>query len=326
MDAPNRLAGQGVPFAAMREEDIMSVIRNRGPLQDSRVILGPGDDLAMVRCKSGQNLLIGVDQVVDGLHVNADTMDWDRIGRKAVHRCLSDIAAMAGLPLASVVSVAVPTGATRLNIEALCVGLNAAADDWNTPLVGGDIAIHRTDEGPLTIAVTVVGTPHAVGAITRGGGRAGDLLIVTGNLGCSMLPDGTGHHLDFYPRIEEAIAAADTFGTRLHAMIDISDGLGRDAGRLAEASGLQAEINMNRLPRRGAATALDAMRDGEDYELLLAVAGDTEIPASFEGRGESCPLTIIGSLHASDEGSGQVNAVTADGQVLDGSAMGWDHG
>ena len=115
MDAPNRLAGQGVPFAAMREEDIMSVIRNRGPLQDSRVILGPGDDLAMVRCKSGQNLLIGVDQVVDGLHVNADTMDWDRIGRKAVHRCLSDIAAMAGLPLASVA----PSGekATALTLD-----------------------------------------------------------------------------------------------------------------------------------------------------------------------------------------------------------------
>jgi thiamine-monophosphate kinase len=314
----------------MREQDIMAVITSQRRLTDPRVLLGPGDDLAALllqRQGGGGALLLGVDQVIDGLHVHAHAVSWDRIGRKAVHRSLSDVAAMAGRPLATLAAVVVPTSAEVAEIEALCSGLNAAATAWEAPLVGGDVAIQRDAGGPLTISVTVLATAdEALGPVSRGGGRAGDVLLVTGHLGGSLKPDGTGHHLDFIPRVDEAHAAADLLGESLHAMIDISDGLGRDAARLAAASGLQAQINMARLPLRAGAGAMDALQDGEDYELLMAVDARATVPASLEGRHGRCPLTVIGSLGTWEASTHRVVVTEPGGTQLDGSKFGWDHG
>ena len=316
-----------VPSAIMREQDIMAVIRGRAPLADSRVILGPGDDLAALQAGSGGALLVGVDQVVDGLHVIAADISWDRIGRKAVNRSLSDIAAMAGRPLATLASVVLPADASSSEVEALCRGLNLAASDWEAPLVGGDVALHRTSDGPLTVSVTVLATAHeACGPVTRSGGQHGDLLVVTGSLGGSLEPDGTGSHLDFCPRIDEALAAADSFGPALHAMIDISDGLGRDAGRIAEASGLQARLDMHRLPQRGTASPMDALQDGEDYELLMAVSADCDLPDALTGRMGPCPLSVVGSLQPMAGGTDHVIVTSRDGAAFEGSQLGWDHG
>jgi thiamine-monophosphate kinase len=290
--------------------------------------MGPGDDLAQVLVgEGGGSLLVGVDQVIDGLHVVADRVSWDRIGSKAMRRALSDVAAMAGKPLASLASVVLPPGALDDDITALCKGLHETAEAFHAPLVGGDVAIHRLAEHPLTVSVTVLATPISPGPVHRSGAREGDLLVVTGQLGGSLLEDGGGHHLDFCPRISEAARLRELLGERLHAMIDISDGVGRDAGRLADAAGLQVQLESDLLPLREHASVAAAMGDGEDYELLMAVAADTAIPPTVPGIAPPCQLTSIGRFNALPTADAhRVMLVDGAGSAVDASECGWDHG
>ncbi|MDP6986731.1 MAG: thiamine-phosphate kinase [Phycisphaerales bacterium] len=312
----------------MNESDVLAVIRERVLTADPRVLMGPGDDLAQILVGEGSgSLLVGVDQVIDGLHVLADRVSWDRIGGKAMRRALSDVAAMAGHPLASLASVVLPPGALDDDITALCKGLHETAEAFHAPVVGGDVAIHRLTDHPLTVSVTVLATPRASGPVQRSGAREGDLLVVTGQLGGSLREDGGGHHLEFCPRISEAARLQEVFGKHLHAMIDISDGLGRDAGRLADAAGLQVQIDSDLLPLRDRASVAAAMGDGEDYELLMAVAADTVIPPNVPGTAPPCQLTTIGRFNALPTAEAhRVMLVDAVGPAVDASECGWDHG
>tara|TARA_B100000959_G_scaffold285376_1_gene359951 strand:+ start:469 stop:1416 length:948 start_codon:yes stop_codon:yes gene_type:complete len=311
----------------VNESDVLAVIRERVQTTDPRVLLGPGDDLAEVLVgDEAASLLVGVDQVVDGLHVLAARVSWDRIGGKAMRRALSDVAAMAGTPLASVASVVLPPNALDTDIKALCKGLHETAAAFDAPLVGGDVAIHRLPDHPLSVSVTVLATPVPPGPVRRNGACDGDLLVVTGHLGGSLEDGGGGSHLDFTPRISEALHLRELFGKGLHAMIDISDGLGRDAGRLAEAAGLQAHIEAEKLPRRPAASIAAAMGDGEDYELLMAVAKDAEVPDSVPGDHGPCPLTVIGHFAPNPAGDDRRVVVFGEDGQEDASECGWDHG
>ena len=315
-------------MACVNESDVLAVIRERARSADPRVLLGPGDDLAHVQVGDGNaSLLVGVDQVIDGLHVLAERIAWDRIGAKAIHRAMSDVAAMAGTPLASLASVVLPADARESDVEALCKGLQETAEACDAPLVGGDIAIHRVAEHPLSVSVTVLAIPVPPGPVLRSGACAGDLLAVTGCLGGSVREDGTGHHLDFRPRIAEALELRKLLGPDLHAMIDISDGLGRDTGRLAEGGGVQASLVADTIPRRPGASLAASMGDGEDYELLMAVAAGAEVPTAIAGGDGACPVTVIGrfaSLPAGD--SRRVLLLDAGGGEVDASGCGWDHG
>lgn len=313
-------------MAPVQESDVLKLIQDRVQTQDPRVLLGPGDDLAAIRSRAGV-LLAGVDQIVDGLHVLADRVPWDRIGQKAVHRSVSDIAAMAGSPLATLASVVLPAGTPTANVELLCTGLHEAAEAVGAPLVGGDVAIHLSKDHPLTISVTVLAEASNGGPIERGGAKAGDHLYVTGTLGGSLMADGTGHHLDFCPRVAEALELLAALGKDLHAMIDISDGLGRDAGRVASASDLQVRIDTAAVPCRVGATMKDALRDGEDYELLCAVAPDAAVPADLGAGDPRCPITPIGVFVAMPESdTRRVLLQHPDGSSTDGTHLGWDHG
>ena len=202
-------------MATVQESDVLKLIQDRVQTKDPRVLLGPGDDLAAIRSPAG-TLLAGVDQIIDGLHVFADRVPWNRIGQKAVHRSASDIAAMAGSPLATLASVVLPAGTSPANVELLCAGLHNAAEAVGAPLVGGDVAIHLSKDHPLTLSVTVLGEATKHGPIERRGAKAGDHLYVTGTLGGSLMPDGTGHHLDFCPRVAEALELLDALGDDLH--------------------------------------------------------------------------------------------------------------
>ena len=123
----------------VRESDVLKSILGRSPSTDPRVLIGPGDDLACVRVASpesaatGPSLLVGVDQVIDGLHVRADLVPWNLIGRKAVCRALSDVAAMVGRPLATVATALLPAGAEASDVEALCAGLFDTAAALQAP-------------------------------------------------------------------------------------------------------------------------------------------------------------------------------------------------
>ncbi len=252
----------------MREAEIIQWIRQRYAGDPARVPVGPGDDVAVVRPGS-ERVLVTTDQVLDGVHFVLADVGAEAAGRKAMARNLSDVAAMAGQPVAAVATVAAPEGFQMPDAEALHRGMTGLGDAFGCPLVGGDVAAWP---GRLAVSVTVLAIPGAREPVLRSGARPGDALLVTGALGGAWRTD---RHLTFTPRIAEARALAGRCS--IHAMIDLSDGLSVDLGHVCEASGVGAEVAADAVPIHDDARLADdalaaALNDGEDYELLLAVA------------------------------------------------------
>lgn len=309
------------------ELELLARFESIGRLLPGRVAIPPGDDLALlagvrVDGVGGDGLLIGADQVVVGRHVRLDE-DPHAIGRKAVLRNLSDVAAMAARPLAVVATATLDPTRDQAWAERLHAGIHDTATEWNAPLVGGDLATHLVPDGPTVVSVTVLASPALPGGrvVTRGGARAGDLLAITGRVGGSLAADGGGRHLDFPPRIEEAIELASTLGDDLVAMLDLSDGLAKDAARLVRRAGAAAVIDSGSLPLTPGCDWRAGVADGEDYELLMACR--RRPPASIRG----VPVTVVGRIvAASNEEIGAV-WIEAESDVerirIDG--LGWEH-
>lgn len=263
-----------------REDDLLAYIRESARSLGPHVRTGPGDDLAVIDFQ-GRTLLAGVDQVVEGIHFKAGT-EPELIGRKAVTRNISDVAAMGARPVACLAACTLPASVDAAIARRLVEAIRRTALQFNAPLIGGDTGMHR-GPGPLMLSVTVLAEPISpvYPVVLRSGGKAQDRLFVTGWLGGSMRPDGSGRHLDFEPRLDEAESLVETLGGSLHAMMDLSDGLARDAARMAEASGLQAVIDVSALPCTPGCGWREAVADGEDYELLFAVPASMSVPQSL---------------------------------------------
>ena len=287
------------------------------------VVIGPGDDCAVVRTPSGDVMLLTVDQLIAGRHFLADETPVDLIARKAVARSISDIAAMGGTPAWGLATAALPPGFTHA--PELAEALHRWGRHWNCPIVGGDLATHARADHPLTITTTVIGVMEpGVSPVLRSGARAGDLIWITGPVGGSF---ASGRHLTFEPRVEIGRTLA-RLGA--HAMIDLSDGLGRDAARVGEASGVRLVIEAARVPVHAGADGAripwrDAVREGEDYELL--VCAPEAIARTSERAGDGLrPLGPIGRVCALTGGERPgATIVDEDGVAHDAGAMGWDH-
>lgn len=305
----------------MREFDLLQHVYEGSVPSDQRVEIPPGDDMAMLRL-GGSRLLAAVDQVVDGRHFRLESTSIELIGRKAITRSLSDIAAMAGRPVATLAAVVLPPDFGSHRATALFDAMRDTAAMFDCPLVGGDIAFHADAAHPLTCSVTVLAEPGPCGAVRRSGARVGDMVYVTGSLGGSLDADGGGKHLSFTPRINEAIELAERLGDRLHAMIDISDGLGRDASHIAERSGVCIQLYADRIPVTPGATWRQALSDGEDYELCFVAAPD-DIPNRL---GET-RVTPVGEIIAASTGDDvrPLVAVLDGNLVLDATECGWQH-
>ena len=156
----------------MREFEFIQWLRGQGRFDPDAVGVGPGDDCAVVRL-GGEELLITTDQVLDGVHVSLVEHGPAAAGRKAAGRALSDVAAMAGVPLAMVATVAAPEGFSQDDGQALYEGLRSAGDEFSCPLVGGDIAAWDDPAGRLQISVTVLGRAEGIEPILRSGAAAG---------------------------------------------------------------------------------------------------------------------------------------------------------
>jgi thiamine-monophosphate kinase len=243
------------------------------------VLLGIGDDMAAVHVPSNR-ICLASDMLLDGVHFRTDQHEPSGIGRKAIACCLSDCAAMAVSPLAAVVSVALPPAWDLSRAQALFEGMFLIADEFEMAIVGGDTTCWNH---PLVIDVAVSAVPiHGIEPVLRSGALIGDGIYVTGPLGGSL----SGRHLTFTPRVREARVLAETLGRRLHAMMDLSDGLSLDLWRMCVASGVGAVLDENRLTPVISKDALRmangdsraamerALSDGEDFELLLAVSPD----------------------------------------------------
>lgn len=252
-------------------------LRSRTPA-DPRVPIGPGDDTAALRLSANAQTLVTTDMLLEGSCFLLDEAGPRRVGRKAMAVNLSDIAAMAGRPVAAVVSVGLPRGERRgvsptWIAQELYLGLREMADAFDTAVVGGDT---NSWDGPLAVSVTIIGEATGRGPVRRSGARPGDCLFVTGPLGGSI----RGHHLDFTPRVREALQLHAA--VELHAMIDISDGLAADLAHICEESRCGAVLRAEAVPITDAARTIGdgkpplehALGDGEDFELLFAVSPD----------------------------------------------------
>ena len=253
------------------------------------VVAGPGDDCAVVAgTKRGELLLLKTDCVVEGVHFLPNEKP-SAIGTKAMARTLSDFAAMSGLPQYALVTLVAPAARTVRWTRELYRGLRTVADRFAVAIVGGETS---GTSGPAMISISAVGSVEKDRWVSRAGGQPNDVLFVTGRLGGSI----RRKHLAFTPRIVEARWLTVNFA--IHAMMDLSDGLGSDLPRLARASGTGFEIAKRALPRNRGCTITQAISDGEDYELLLAVSPNDAagLPKKWGRKFPLLPLTRIGRL------------------------------
>jgi thiamine-monophosphate kinase len=277
------------------ESEFIAWLQKRLP-SHRRLAIGAGDDAALLHLAGRDRVLVSTDVLTDTVDFQLAEVDPRRVGRKALAVNLSDMAAMAARPLAVVVGVVLPRAGGLELAQQLAEGMIPLAERYDVAFAGGDT---NTWDGPLVISVTILGEPTEHGALRRGGAKPGDVIVVTGNFGGSIL----GHHLDFEPRVNEAIALAERY--ELHAGIDVSDGLSLDLSRLATASGCGALVQLDAVPvgaaarelaaRDGATPLAHALSDGEDFELVLAVPGNSARRLLADQPLE-VPLTAIGEF------------------------------
>jgi thiamine-monophosphate kinase len=308
----------------MHENDFLRWIRENTP-QHAAVRLGIGDDMAVVDIGASPSIL-KTDQCLDQVHFDLRQHSATQAGFKAVNRCLSDCAAMACLPAALMISVALPRegpGSGEAFAKELFLACRDAGAAFDCPLVGGDTGMW---DQRLAITVSALGRiPTGQHVVTRNGAKVGDTLFVSGALGGSIL----GRHLAFKPRIELAQKLVKAAGSSLHAMMDLSDGLAQDVPRLCTASGVGAQIHTGQLPIHEDAWALSkkdslpagfhALADGEDYELLFAL--DPDATPRIIGISD-VPLTAIGTVTAER----QLRLVDPQGHEHPWPRAGWEHG
>ena len=252
------------PLHRLGEEAVLHRLLSHLPAAHADLLLGPGDDCAIARRDAEWDTLLKTDALVEGVHFTPDTPP-QLIGRKALARAVSDIAAMGGLPEHALITLMVHPARPVELLEGIYSGLAALAAEFGISLAGGETTSLPQDG--LALSITLIGKVERGCAVLRSGGQPGDVLLVSGALGGSF---ESGRHLSFTPRVEQARALL-RLGLRPHAMMDLSDGLAADLPRLAHASRCGFELHETALPCHPGCTTQQALCDGEDYELLLAM-------------------------------------------------------
>jgi thiamine-monophosphate kinase len=300
------------------EDAVVAALLRGLPTAARDVVRGPGDDCAVIGTPRGKLWrLLKTDCVIEGIHFRAKE-NAGKIGWKALARAVSDIGAMGGRPLHALVTLAISPKADLKRARGVYAGLGKCAERYGITIVGGETA---RSPGPMFISVMLTGEVERHLCVFRSGGKAGDLLFVTGRLGGS----GRGRHLTFEPRVEEGRWLARHF--RVHAMMDLSDGLGADLPRLARASGCGYRLDEGALPLNAGCTVRQGISDGEDYELLFAIepreAENLRImwPRKFPGVG----LTEIGGLTEGGGGKFEIRDSKFEGKKRKWALDGYDH-
>jgi thiamine-monophosphate kinase len=314
------------------EFDLIAAINARLPTAGPRIRVGSGDDAAVV--DSDRPSAVSVDAIVDGVHFRLAEFGSVAVGRKALAAGLSDLAAMGAMPGEAYVVVGAPEDLDDDELLGIAEGLAEVASREQVTIAGGDLVASPA----LVVSVTSIGyEPEGGSLITRDGARPGDVIAVTGELGgaaaaVALLSGGDAsslsaasrdallaRQLDPRPRLREGGALAGAGAT---AMIDVSDGLGADAGHLARSSGCAIEIELGLVPvaegvnevAGGDEAALDlAASGGEDYELLVALPEERVDAARSAVEEAESPLTEIGYAR---EGRG-VTLRLPDGRAVD---------
>jgi thiamine-monophosphate kinase len=298
------------------ERRLLGRIQARLPKPGSNVVVGVGDDAAVVATDRNVRVVLTTDALVEGVHFERAFSTFGDIGHKALAVNLSDLAAMGAMPRWALLSLALPDSTQVEEVESLIDGLVALAIAQAVAIVGGNLT---RSPGPLVVDITAVGTAHPRRVLMRDGGRAGDALYISGTIGgaaagLEMLRAARDHTVDEGclvryrrpdPRVRLGRAVAQARAAR--AAMDLSDGLADAVAQVAAASGCGAEIDATALPidegarrwweSQGVDPVARAIAGGDDYELLLAV------PPRWQGRlrhamrrAADPPLTRIGVL------------------------------
>ena len=310
------------------EFDLIAKLVERMPPPGERVRVASGDDAAVVE-STGAASATTIDTIVEGVHFTLPAFPLEAVGRKALAAALSDLAAMGAEPGEAYVSLGAPESLGEEELLRVGDGMAEVAERDGVTVAGGDV----TRAPALTLTVACVGYERpGAELVTRAGAKPGDVLAVTGELGGAAgalrapeVEELAVRQHDPRPRIAAGRALADAGA---HAMIDVSDGLGADAGHLAEASGVRIEIDLDEIPLGGGLVALLgderearelAAGGGEDFELLAAISPDRfeEAVAAVEGLGER--LTQVGRVV---QGEG-VSIRDAEGSEVE--PRGFDH-
>jgi thiamine-monophosphate kinase len=307
------------------EEQLVTAIRTLCEAQgDRRLIVGIGDDAAVWQPSRSHRSVISSDMLVEGVHFRRDLMLLEDAGWRALAANLSDLAAMGARPVLATVALGIPADGAERDVASIYRGIAACAKRYAIAIAGGDLS--RSDA--ITIAISVVGEVRPSNLKLRSGGRPGDVLAVTGELGAARAgllgeADGLEAFRRPQPRIAEGRFLAASSNVR--AMMDCSDGLSTDLGRLCAASECGAVLE--KVPvaaaARTAARRNDddaehfALRGGEDFELLVAVRASAfgYLASRFEKRFKR-PLLRLGVLRSDA-------SIEWRGEKL--ASRGWDH-
>jgi thiamine-monophosphate kinase len=288
----------------MNEFELIAKLTRMLPTNGS-VVTGAGDDCAILDLGVVDKLILfKTDAVVEGFHFTRATPP-EKIGRKALARALSDIAAMAGTPIAALVTMALPEKFDAGFVAKIYDGMNALAREHGVAIVGGETT---TNPERILVSISLIGIVARGKQILRSGAEAGDAIFVTGELGGSLVEK----HLNFEPRLAEARWLAEHFS--IHAMLDLSDGLAGDLRHILQASGVGAELLKTAVPisrvaklrakqnsaARPAFAA--ALTDGEDFELLFTVASKDAVKLldEWQKKFPKLKLSCIGKIVAGD--------------------------
>jgi thiamine-monophosphate kinase len=288
----------------MNEFDLIQRLTRSLPTNKS-VVVGPGDDCAVLDFGLPDRLLLfKTDAIVEGIHFPPDT-PAEKIGHKALGRCLSDVAAMAGTPTAALVTLALPRNFEPEFVEAIYSGMSALARRHDVAIVGGETT---TNPERILISIALLGSVPRGKSVLRSGAEVGDAIFVSGELGGSL----KGKHLEFEPRLSEARWLTQNFS--IHAMLDVSDGLAGDLRHILKASRVGAQLHSSAIPisREARRTAkaesstktplLAALTDGEDFELLFTVASKDAVPLldAWKAQFPKVELSCIGKITAGE--------------------------
>ncbi|HEY4758491.1 MAG TPA: thiamine-phosphate kinase [Chthoniobacterales bacterium] len=255
-----------------------------------KVFAGLADDCAILETpRTKRYLVLKTDCVVEGVHFKHGTNASD-VGWKAMMRPLSDFAASSAVPQFALITLIVPQQTRVAWVQGLYRGLRQAANRFKVSVVGGETS---NTQGPIAISVTVIGFVEKSRATSRRGGKSGDDLFVTGRLGGAL----KRKHLKFVARVAESRWLTQNFS--IHAMMDLSDGLGADLPRLARTSKVGFKVELEKLPVAPGATIDNAISEGEDYELLFAISPreTTRLEREWRRQFPKLQLTRIGSLN-----------------------------
>jgi thiamine-monophosphate kinase len=300
------------------EAELIERIASRARRSSEDLILGIGDDAAIIRKNEQQWWLLSIDSQIENVHFKREYTPPGMLGHKALAVNLSDIAAMGGRPRFALLSLNLPKNIERSFVDEVLAGMMALADEHSTVLIGGDIAASASG---VVITVTIIGECLAGRALRRDGAKPGDQIFVSGRLGLAvvglqLLQHGYRYTPDLPVNIQQPILAQLQPTPRLElgrflaerqlasALIDVSDGLSTDLFHICQASGVGAIVHAEKVPTAPEmppelnTTALEnALHGGEDYQLLFTVAKERlDQLESLRHEFRDWPITLIGEI------------------------------